>query len=70
MLCRRFSLVSLYQEAHENGSPLLRRMFYEFPEDGKCRDIQDQDMFGPKYLAAPIFRPNQFSREVYLPAGQ
>lgn len=61
---------SLYQEAHENGSPLLRAMFYEFPEDEKCWDIQDQYMFGAKYLAAPIFRLNQFSREVYLPAGQ
>lgn len=61
---------SLYQEAHENGSPLLRCMFYEFPEDGKCWDIQDQYMFGSKYLAAPIFHLNQFSREVYLPAGQ
>ena len=61
---------SLYQEAHENGSPLLRAMFYEFPEDKKCWDIQDQYMFGAKYLAAPIFRLNQFRREVYLPAGQ
>ena len=61
---------SLYQEAHENGSPLLRAMFYEFPEDGKCWTIQDQYMFGAKYLAAPIFRLNQFSREVYLPGGR
>ncbi len=61
---------SLYQEAHENGSPLLRAMFYEFPEDGKCWDIQDQYMFGSKYLAAPVFQLNQFSREVYLPSGQ
>ena len=61
---------SLYQEAHENGSPLLRTMFYEFPEDEKCWDIQDQYMFGPKYLAAPVFHLNQFNREIYLPAGQ
>ena len=61
---------SLYQEAHENGSPLLRAMFYEFPEDETCWAVQDQYMFGSKYLAAPIFRLNQFSREVYLPAGQ
>lgn len=61
---------SLYQEAHENGSPLLRAMFYEFPEDETCWDIQDQYMFGAKYLVAPIFRLNQFSREAYLPAGR
>ena len=60
---------SLYQEAHENGSPLLRAMFYEFPEDEKCWELQDQYMFGAKYLVAPVLRLNQFRREVYLPAG-
>ena len=61
---------SLYQEAHENGSPLLRAMFYEFPEDEICWTLQDQYMFGGRYLVAPILRLNQFSREVYLPQGQ
>ena len=60
---------SLYAEASENGSPLLRAMFYEFPEDPQCWELQDQYMFGAKYLAAPILRLNQFSRDVYLPAG-
>lgn len=61
---------SLYREAHENGSPLLRAMFYEFPEDERCWTLQDQYMFGARYLVAPIFHLNQFHREVYLPAGQ
>lgn len=61
---------SLYEEAHLNGSPLLRAMFYEFPQDGKCWEIQDQYMFGSKYLAAPILHLNQFKRDVYLPEGK
>ena len=61
---------SLYQEAHENGSPLIRTMFYEFPEDEHCWLLQDQYMFGPDYLVAPILHLNQFEREVYLPAGR
>ena len=60
----------LYQEAHENGSPLIRTMFYEFPEDGKCWELQDQYMFGGKYLVAPILHLNEFERDVYLPAGK
>ncbi len=60
---------SLYEEAHENGSPLLRAMFYEFPQDDKCWELQDQYMFGSRYLAAPILCLNQFEREVYLPEG-
>ncbi len=59
----------LYKEASENGSPLIRTMFYEFPEDAKCWELQDQYMFGSEYLVAPIFRLNQFERDVYLPAG-
>lgn len=60
----------LYEEAHTNGSPLIRTMFYEFPEDKKCWELTDQYMFGDKYLAAPIFHLNQFEREVYLPEGE
>ena len=68
-IAMRGYISSLYQEAHENGSPLLRAMFYEFPEDEMCWTLQDQYMFGGKYLVAPILRLNQFSREVYLPQG-
>lgn len=60
----------LYREAHENGSPLLRAMFYEFPQDGKCWELRDQYMFGGKYLVAPVLQLNAFSREVYLPEGE
>jgi len=60
----------LYREAHENGSPILRAMFYEFPDDPLCWELDDQYMFGSRYLVAPILRLNQFEREVYLPAGQ
>ncbi len=60
----------LYAEATANGSPLIRTMFYEFPEDPACWELEDQYMFGSRYLVAPIFKLNQFEREVYLPAGQ
>ena len=60
----------LYEEASSNGSPLIRTMFYEFPDDSKCWELQDQYMFGSDYLVAPIFHLNQFEREVYLPAGK
>ncbi len=60
----------LFEEAHTNGSPLIRAMFYEFPKDEKCWELKDQYMFGEKYLVAPIFHLNQFVRDVYLPEGQ
>ena len=60
----------LYDEASENGSPLIRTMFYEFPDDKKCWELQEQYMFGSEYLVAPIFHLNEFEREVYLPEGR
>lgn len=63
-------LKKLFKEASENGSPILRSMFYEYPEDQKCWNVYDQYMFGDEYLVAPILHENQFEREVYLPEGK
>jgi alpha-D-xyloside xylohydrolase len=63
-------IASLYREAHENGSPLIRTMFFEFPDDARCWELTDQYMFGSKFLVAPILELDQFSRSVYLPAGE
>ena len=37
----------LMAEAHENGDPLMRPLFYEFPDDPKAWEIDDTYMFGP-----------------------
>jgi len=63
-------LKKIFAEAHENGSPLLRAMFYEFPEDPRCWELSDQYMFGPDYLVAPVLQPGITEREVYLPEGR
>ncbi|MBQ8094692.1 MAG: glycoside hydrolase family 31 protein [Clostridia bacterium] len=60
----------IFREAHENGSPLMRAMFYEFPDDPVCWTLSDQYMFGPDYLVAPVLEPKVQSRNVYLPNGQ
>lgn len=61
---------SLYKDASKTGAPLIRTMFFEFPEDEKCWNAEDQYMFGEKYLCAPIMQLNQFNRDVYLPDGK
>lgn len=63
-------LRELFRETAQDGSPLLRAMFFEFPEDPVCWTLQDQYMFGPRYLVAPILHLNQFRRQVYLPDGR
>lgn len=62
-------LERLMKEASENGSPVIRTMFYEFPEDAHCWELTDQYMFGSDYLVAPILHAGERQREVYLPAG-
>ena len=58
---------SLMEEAHEKGSPVIRTLFYEFPEDKDAWEIEDEYMFGSKYLVAPILNLGQRERKVYLP---
>ena len=60
---------SLMKTAHEEGTPLLRGMFYEFPEDPECNALKAQYMFGDRYLVAPVMEYKARSRSVYLPAG-
>ena len=62
-------VASLMKEAHESGAPLMRTMFYEFPEDEECWKLKDQYMFGPDYLVAPVLHAGETERELYLPAG-
>lgn len=60
---------SLMQQAHEKGTPIIRTLFYEFPEDSNCWDIKDSYMFGEDILVAPICRKNATKRWVYLPGN-
>lgn len=60
---------SLMREAHEKGSPVMRALFYEFPEDKACWDITDEYLFGSDILVAPVCHPHAVSRPVYLPKG-
>ncbi len=57
----------LMQAAHDRGTPPMRPLFYDFPEDGETWNVEDQYMFGPDILVAPILEHRQRSREVYLP---
>ena len=59
----------LMKEAHTEGRPVIRPMFYEFPEEKKCWELQDQYMFGADVLVAPIVYEDTYEREVYLPQG-
>lgn len=59
----------LMAEAHEKGTPVMRTMFYEFPQDEMCWNLEDEYMYGDKLLVAPILEAGTAVRKVYLPRG-
>lgn len=54
---------------HEKGTPIMRPLFYDFPQDEKAWDVDDAYMFGPDILVAPVIEEDVDSRTVYLPSG-
>ena len=77
-ICRRYMelreklrpyLREVMRTAHEKGDPVMRPLFYEFPEEEKAWETDDEYLLGPDLLAAPILYEGMTEREVYLPKG-
>jgi alpha-D-xyloside xylohydrolase len=56
-------------QAHENGTPMLRAMMLEFPDDPGCDYLDLQYMLGDSLLVAPVFSYKGIVN-YYLPAGR
>jgi len=63
-------IYSLFYEAKEKGIPILRSLILEFPDDPKVIEFEDEFMFGPCFLIAPIYEKGKIERKVYLPRGK
>ncbi len=55
--------------ASETGAPVMRPLFYDFPEDEHCWEAEDSYLFGPDLLVAPVMEAGARERQIYLPAG-
>lgn len=56
-------------ESHEEGTPMLRPMILEFPEERACEPLDKQYMLGDDLLVAPVFKESG-EVEYYLPKGE
>jgi alpha-D-xyloside xylohydrolase len=56
-------------QAHQHGTPMLRAMMMEFPDDPACTSLDLQYMLGDALLVAPIFT-HDGSVSYYVPAGR
>lgn len=54
----------------ETGLPIMRPLFFDFSEDKKAWETEDEYMFGSDILVAPVTEAKAVSRSVYLPAGE
>ena len=56
--------------ASEKGYPVMRPMFFDFPDDKECYTLGEQYMFGDDILFAPIVNRGQTKKTVYIPEGE
>ena len=56
--------------ASEKGYPVMRPMFFDYPDDEVCYTLGGQYMFGDDILFAPITERGQTVKTVYLPEGE
>ena len=62
-------ITELMKAAHEYGTPVMRPLFYDFPEDARAWEVEDQYMFGPDVLVKPVTDAGRRTASVYLPSG-
>jgi alpha-D-xyloside xylohydrolase len=56
-------------QAHEQGTPMLRAMLLEFPNDHACDYLDLQYMLGDSLLVAPVFS-HEGNVTYYIPRGK
>lgn len=55
--------------ASETGAPVMRPLFFDFPQDKTCWNVENSYMFGPDLLVSPVMEAGAETREIYLPEG-
>lgn len=58
------------RESTLSAAPVMRPLFYSFPDDERSWELDDQYMLGDDLLVAPVLEARRASRSVYLPAGE
>ncbi|WP_309070209.1 alpha-xylosidase [Arthrobacter sp.] len=62
-------LAGAAEEAYSSGTPLMRPMFLEFPDDPGCAHLDRQYMLGSSLLVAPVLEAGG-KHSFYVPEGE
>ncbi len=60
-------IYTLAHRAHRDGSPIIRPLFHDFPEDPAAYADQDALMLGPDVLFSPVVEEGARTKTQYLP---
>lgn len=52
-----------------DGTPIVRPLFFDFPEDLQTYIISNQFMLGDRIMVAPVLEKGKVERNIYLPGG-
>jgi len=63
-------IYTLNAEAKINGYPIVRPLFFEFPDDTSAYSIDNEYMFGDDILVYPVVEQGQTNANIYLPKGE
>lgn len=61
------TLYTLFREAHERGTPVVRPLFFADPADAELRTLDDAFLLGDDLLVAPIVHARAHERRVLFP---
>jgi alpha 1,3-glucosidase len=60
----------LFHQAHVDGKPIIRPLFFEYPKETSFFAIDDQYLVGKDLLVKPVTSPGQTSMEIILPGKE
>ncbi len=62
-------LYTLFYQHEKTGEPIMRPLWYEFPNDKGTYLINDEYLVGKDILVAPVVKEGVKTRGIYLPVG-
>ena len=70
---RRYELLpeiyTAFRNANQDGLPIVRPLYINFPDDKEAYNISDEFLFGKHLLVAPVLDSGMTTKKVYFPKG-
>ena len=58
------------KKAHDDGTPIVRPLFLDYPEQAEAWKDWQTYMFGPDILVSAVWKSSTTEQQLYLPKGE